>query len=481
MISIIKARKKIEHLIEDGDLNSSLCLIRDYVDRLITEPICSGEGYGSIDLDRLCVKIGEINLNYLLLNKEKASGRSSFENKKITYIVSKLQRSGGHSRLVQDFIKLQPQKQHVILSTEIAGASDEKYFKEVFRDFSNVEFIQSPKGSLREKLSWLQENLLHLQSTLVYLLNHHQDSVAVAALTPKLCAKGIFCHHGDHHLSLGVYLDHLDHIDFHPMGYHYCRNELGLNNLYVPLTFEDKSYLNKKYSCLNKKVFLTATAAGFNKVEIPYFENYFEVIADVLENTSVRHLHVGKLTPWGLRKIRKELEKRGINKERFIYIEWTSSVWKLLQDYKVDLYIASFPHGAGLTLIEAMGAGIPVIMHEHIHSRVLSSLELAYPEAFKWRESKDLVEYLKNINHESIRLESELARKWYEKNHRGDILKSYLNNPYEFNIEVPPLSRAFKPRRDEWAGWVDEQFNISKIVFRWVYRFAKKIRRNLYR
>jgi glycosyltransferase involved in cell wall biosynthesis len=480
MISVVKARKKIEYLIEGGDLNSSLRLISNYVDRLITEPVCSGEGYGSIDLDRLCAKIGEINLNKLLLNNGEIRYQSSLENEKIVYVVSKLQRSGGHSRLVQDFIKLQPRKQHVILSTEIAGASDVKYFKEIFRNFSNVEFIQSPKGALNEKLTWLQKKLLYLQPALVYLLNHHQDSVAVAALTPKLCAKGIFCHHGDHHLSLGVYLDHFDHIDFHPMGYHYCRNELGLNNLYVPLTFEDKSCSIKRDFCVNKKVFLTATAAGFNKVEIPYFESYFEVIANVLENTDVSHLHIGKLTPWGLRKIRKELGRRGVDKERFIYIEWTPSVWQLLQQYKVDIYIASFPHGAGLTLIEAMGAGVPVIMHEHINSRVLSSLELAYPESFRWRESKDLIEYLKNITHVSILAERELARKWYEKNHRSEILESYLNNPGEFKIEVPPLSKDFGPKRDEWAAWVDEQFSVSKLIYRWMYRLAKAIKRHLY-
>ena len=43
--------------------------------------------------------------------------------------------------------------------------------------------------------------------------------------------------------------------------------------------------------------------------------------------------------------------------ERFIYMPWVPSVWKTLHDCRVDLYIASFPYGGGLTLIEAMGAG----------------------------------------------------------------------------------------------------------------------------
>ncbi len=49
-----------------------------------------------------------------------------------------------------------------------------------------------------------------------------------------------FYHHGDHHLCLGVYLSHLEHIDPHPMGYHNCRDALGIDNTYIPLTVDDK-------------------------------------------------------------------------------------------------------------------------------------------------------------------------------------------------------------------------------------------------
>ena len=228
---------------------------------------------------------------------------------------------------------------------------------------------------------------------------------------------------------------------------------------------------------IKKNELITATAAGFNKIEIPYFVSYFEVVAKILENKKFRHLHIGKLTPLGLRKIKQELKKRGIEKERFIYLEWTPSVWKTLQEYNVDLYVASFPHGAGLTLIEAMGAGIPVIMHEHINSRVLSSLELAYPEAFSWRDPKDLLEYLNKIDQEAVNAESAKSRKWYEENHNSKILELYLNNPNAYNIKVPSLSKKYIPKWDEWAGWVEQQFNASEILYKWVYRLVKMIRR----
>ena len=139
--------------------------------------------------------------------------------------------------------------------------------------------------------------------------------------------------------------------------------------------------------------------------------------------------------------------------------------------------MVSFPYGAGLTLIEAMGAGVPVILHQHFYSRVLSSLELAYSDAFVWARPDELIDHLKGLTLKQMLVEGNMARLQYEKYHRSDILNQYLNSPKKLRIDVPPLSKKFKPRLDEWAAWVDDQFKFSNIVFRFFYRLARKIRR----
>jgi len=249
---------------------------------------------------------------------------------------------------------------------------------------------------------------------------------------------------------------------------------LGLNNNYIPLTFEDKSRLVK---LRNNENLLTATAAGFNKVEIPYCVNYLKLIPKILKETNGKHLHIGKLTPWGLWILYSEMRKLGVSRDNFIYIEWTTSVWEKLKEYNVDAYLVSFPYGAGLTLIEAMGAGLPVVLHQHFYSRVLSSLELAYPDAFVWSTPDELIDHLKGLTPKQMSVESDMARCQYEKYHRSDFLKEYLNSSNKPQIDVPSLSRKFKPRLDEWAVWVDNQFKFSNIVFRIIYRLARKIRR----
>lgn len=469
---------KVESALDHGKTNIALRIIHDFVERIVTEPTCTAQVFSSRDLDKLCLRIGQHNLSRLIIpcgNPPEGKGNRPL----VVYLVSRLQRSGGHSRLILDFIRAQPEKNHLILSTEIGGSSDKDFILHVFAKDQSVRFVCAPAGNFESRLKWLQLALLGSQPEHVYLFNHHQDSVAAAALVPELTLTGSFCHHGDHHLCLGVHLSHLTHIDFHPMGYHHCRDELEISNQYLPLTFEDKQCVSYKTDFMTGGALVTATAARSNKVEIPYYVSYLDTIPRVLKTTGGRHVHIGRLTPWALRQIYSQMRKQGVPKDRFVYIKWTPSVWKTLQEYKADVYIASFPYGAGLTLIEAMGAGVPVIMHEHMYSRVLSGLELAYPEAFRWSNVDDLIIHLQTLSIGRLNHERYLSRQQYETFHRSEITNIYLNSPDFLSLKIPPLISDFKPRYDEWAAWIESQLNFRRLGYRLVYRAYRAIRRAL--
>lgn len=465
----------VELSIKAGELNSALRTIHDFVERIVTEPLCTSQAFGSQELDRLCLHIGRSNYSVLIRREIDMLDLDSHKPC-VVYIVSRLQKSGGHSRLMQDFIRAQPGKNHLIFSTEVAGPSDEDYFASVFASDDSIQFIAAPHSNFISKLTWLQSLLAGVNPEHVYLLNHHQDSVAVSALVPEFGIKGTFIHHGDHHLCLGVHMDHLVHVDLHPMGYHYCRDELGIDNSYLPLTFEDKNFVSSYSEFMRGGSLTTATAARSNKVEIPYHISYLDTITQILKVTRGRHVHIGKLTPWALRRIRAQMRENGISEDKLIYIEWTPSVWKTLQDHAADVYIVSFPYGAGLTLIEAMGAGIPVIMHKHMYSRVLSSLELAYPEAFSWAETDALLSHLATLMPERLEKERQIARQQYINFHRPEILVNYLRDPDSFKLQIPALSTEFRPRYDEWAAWAESQLNLYRLIYRFAYRAWRRLR-----
>jgi hypothetical protein len=466
---------KADTALRQGNVNFALRLIHDFVERVITEPICVAQVFASHDLDQLCLRIGRQNLVGLNIPSENPWPHST-TRPTIIYLVSRLQRSGGHSRLVQDFIHAQPEKNHLILSTEVGGPSDKNYLLNVFANNENVHFMVAARTDLQTRLTWVQKILAGSQPEHVHLFNHHQDSVAVAALVPELGLQGSFQHHGDHHLCLGVYMNHLTHVDLHPMGYHYCREELGINNRYLPLTFKDKHFVPVQTGFMYGGHLTTATAARSNKVEIPYYVSYLDTLPLILKATGGRHLHIGKLTPWALRRVRNQMQKHNIPADRLIYIEWTSSVWQSLQEHQVDIYIASFPYGAGLTLIEAMGAGVSVIMHQHMYSRVLSGLELAYPEAFRWDDPEALLAHLAAITPERLEHEKQLSRLRYQTFHHPEILQDYLRDPNLMQLAVPALITEFRPRYDEWAAWAEAQLTFSRLISRFAYRVWRRLR-----
>lgn len=464
----------IETAIQRGEINLALKKIHDLVESVIAEPIFTALLFGSYELDQWCLAIGQKNLaNLPSFHRDVAANFDKTET--VIFLVSRLQRSGGHLRLVQDMIRAQPEKNHLVISTELGGSSDKNFLLKLFAPEKNVRFRYSPSGNFEFRLSWLQSTLLGINIEHLYLLNHHQDSVAVSALVPDLGLKGTFIHHGDHHLCLGVCLKHLTHVDLHPMGFYHCRDELGLNNHYLPLTFEDKQSEPSATEFKLGGAITTATAARYNKVEIPYHVSYLDAIALILKATGGRHIHIGKLTPWGLNRIYKQMRKHGLSKNRFIYIDWTPSVWKTLQAYSVDVYIASFPYGGGLTLIEAQGAGIPIITHRHVHSRVLSGLELAYPEAFSWSYIEELLNHLAELTPSQLEIESGLARHHYETYHGSEILEEYLNSSHSWCLVPGPLVKTFKPRWIDWALCIQMQQSITQLVYRRIYRFLRKI------
>ncbi|MEI6729856.1 MAG: hypothetical protein WCL30_01230, partial [Pseudomonadota bacterium] len=219
----------------------------------------------------------------------------------------------------------------------------------------------------------------------------------------------------------------------------------------------------------------TCTAARSNKIEIPYFIDYCDVIPAVLQASSGKHIHIGKLTPWYRRRIKKNLQKLGVAEDRFIYIPYVASVWQALHEFKVDLYITSFPYGGGITLVEAMGAGVGIALHEHISSKILCCRELAFEQIFSWQNPKELIDYCTKVTPQELQIQGDLARKHYDDFNSSDMLAKVILQGQTI-LPPPDCSANFKPLLDELACLNASQINWLNLGKRSLYRLLKRLR-----
>jgi hypothetical protein len=473
--SLYSFRKGVSRLIDAGRIDSALRLVHDFVERIITEPLCTTQVYGSKALDDLCLRIGKANLACIQQDVDRAT-HDPPDRPVYVYIVTKVQKSGGHTRVLQDFIRARPDARHIVLSTEVAGRSDTDFFVKGSGGHAAASFERAPRASFRRRLTWLQERLLDIRPTGVYLFNHHQDSIAAAAVQPEMDLSAFFYHHADHHLCLGVYLSHLRHIDAHPVGYYNCRDALGINNGYIPLTADDKGDRPGDMPFMSDGTLTTCTAAGANKIEAPYFVSYLDVVPKLLKATGGRHIHIGRLTSWGLLRIRRGMRRCGVPRDRLVYVPWVPSVWKALHEYRVDLYLASFPYGGALTLIEAMGAGTPVALHRRISSRILSGIDIAYPGAFSWRWPDELPHYCASVTPADLSEGGRRGRRHYEEFHSGESLRGILEAAGRDTPGPHALAGTFSIESDEWAVWTERQLSLRRLITRAGFRALRRLR-----
>lgn len=427
--------------INSGNLNKALELVKEFVESIIASPFTVANIFGSPVLDELCQKIGHFALEQRRTLK---FALKATQLNKIIYVVTQLYVSGGHTAVIEDFINLQPDKQHVILVNDMLHTQNKEEIENRFA-YKNVKIIWSPKGAYLESVLWLQNQFFELQADRIYLFNHNQDSVAIAAIQPEVPSEVFFYHHADHNFCLGLYLDYVIHIDSHNMGFFNCRENLKIkNNIYLPLTSEDLSCRDSGASFLTHGSMRTCSSGSPHKFYSPYLFKYSELIPQLLKITGGTHIHIGHLEPHMLKGISKGLKNLNIPLGRFVWVPWVKSVWRYLVDHNIDLYITSFPYGGGKVAIEVMGSGTPIIFHENYKSQFLGGGFMIYPEAFCWREPIELFSQLNKINKGYLLRHSLLARKFYEKNYIPFLLKNEINKIDGKSIGLaPPILQEY--------------------------------------
>src|SRR5262249_39879898 len=86
----------------------------------------------------------------------------------------------------------------------------------------------------------------------------------------------------------------------------------------------------------------------------------------------------------------------------------------------------SFPWGGGRTVVEAMGAGLPLIIHSSFYSSFLDSEAHVYDGAMIWRQPAELAAFLSKLEGPQLIEHARRSRAFYEAHHRSDLLRAAI-------------------------------------------------------
>ena len=469
IISIFTYCKKIEEKIKLNEINESLESIKNKVGNITTEPSCTSIIYGSKRIDALCNLIGEKNLkiNNILLESHKKKSNINY------YIATKVLNSGGHSKIIGNLIQAKSDEEHCVLLTGVRGKSDKIFFEsEICKKNSNLKIIDVPYQNLGKKLTWIQEHLCSVNPKKVYIFNDHNDSVAISSLSKSMNLDCSFYHHADHKICLGVFSENFKHIDVNNSSYFNCKNNLGISNKYVPCTTNDHGFRNISE---NRNMNLTTcSVGGRNKIEDDYAYDNLKIIINILKLTNGKHVHIGKLSTYGFLKIKYLLFINKLDSEKFKYIKWTDSIWKEFHKERIDLFISPFPIVGGLTLIEALGSGIPIACHKNIYFRNLSGVDILNKESFLWEHDDELYNFIKNISFEELSSMSNLGRIFYDKYYSyNNFLSSLTENK---SCHMPDLQNiSYNIHKDDYAIFLENRLSLKNYLKRIVHRILSYI------
>ncbi|NUR45402.1 MAG: DUF563 domain-containing protein [Sphingomonas sp.] len=436
-----------------GDLDAALTKIIDLVLHVGVRDGAIARVFSSPVLDQLCHELGSASA---------VRGKVAPDPDHSVIIATSVARTGGHSRVIRDLLRCDPGKRKTLLLTGVKVGQPRTEALSLFEDLDVDVEIAPFEANNAGRLVWLASRLRELSPSSAYLVIHPFDAVAVAAAQPGVADNLFYYHNSDHSLALGVHLDHAVHVDYHRKGYDRC-NEAGvLKQAFWPLAVSVPTKLVRR-DFTSSKPLVTCCCGGFEKFEtphmaesFPYSIRYEDMVLRVLETTGGRHLHVGQLSDDMRERIARRLHEGGVPVSNFLYLPFAAGLAPALREFSVDAYLGSMPRGGGRATAEAMGAGLPLVLHSNYRSRFFSDESEAYPEAFVWRPLDELKWALESLDLATLRRHGTLAREHYEGFHRPSLLRTAIRKTIQGKLPGPP-PRTHRYPADELQTFFDER------------------------
>lgn len=380
--------------------------------------------FGSREIDALCLQIGL----QILQNLQTKEPIIPTEEIKYLFIASEIYQFGGHSALIEDYVKALGHSNCRLLLSDPQNRIDHSASLSRFQGTHLDIRIAPHHQPLVQKLEWLLTELRKAQPDWCFFVGHPDDPICVAAMQSSICKNIAYIHHVDHQFTLGLFVPVAKHIDYRNSGKENCSEKLGIKNATViPLTAKDQSSTPRQNEFTRTSGLITCTS-GNNKFNQPYKYNFLDLIPEIVAATKGEHIHIGKLNEQDISILTQNLHKHNIAPVKVRLLPSVKSLWETLVDHHVDVYIDSFPLCGCKATVEAMGAGIPIIVHHNYSHKLLSNVGFVPPNTPCWKHPSELLAFLNSASRQQLQILSETNRKYFSETHSERLLCEKLNH-----------------------------------------------------
>jgi hypothetical protein len=283
-------------------------------------------------------------------------------NENVCILATRFYSTGGHTRVALDIVeRLGPERRPVLILSETYHRDSYRVLWKASAHRAGlgeraVLFLSS--GALVDRTVELYMMLAAIRPTRIILMAHPMDVVSVVGAWPFRNVVE-FLHHADHVPGLGATLPFSKHVDLTYTCHLACR-QAGLDAVYAGMTtapFETPAREPEQPKRLR-----IATCANQHKYEKPGRHTWTDYAIAALRQPGAEILHIGATDEAFEQRIRGALTAAGLDPQRYVFGGLKPSLPEELIRQNIDVYLSSYPVPGGKANLEAMLAGVPVVV-----------------------------------------------------------------------------------------------------------------------
>jgi hypothetical protein len=418
------ARAAIEYLVaKEGDLDLStlLATVQATTRILFRTTAARRQLIAGVDYFQFLAFLANRIALPVLQNVILAQGRT------ICYLASQIYPIGGHTRVIEDLIRLAPSYRHVLIVTNPEDWETVRVESAIRRGTHCELCVLEGTDTIAKVREGARILAANAPSTVV-AVGHPDDPIVPILLSMTPAGKKLHVHHADHMFSLVPSSKDIPVVVLF-RGAEGALRSAGIDNLvYLPVTCTDPRLIaavdqGGPVPRSGAHVFTTTTSGSSNKFDPRAGADYLDLMEMRYRARGGRHVHFGPLMPDTLAHIDLLLSRMRRHGD-FVHVPFVPYLSHALATLQPDLYIGSYPMGGKRASVEAMAAACPIAawQTEGYHS----AAEIIYPEHLRWNNLSELAAIITGFSEQTGKLHQEYSRDYFEQNHSEAFLRDGL-------------------------------------------------------